>query len=1440
MRIVIDLDGREREVDVILDDPHATVADLAAAAVDTAVGDLGLEVDSRWFPPDHGLDEVNLHEGAVVRFTPTPPRTTPPPHGPPLAVVEGPCAGRTFLLDGRSASVGRSHQCDVTIADPTVSEWHAELEPGPDRAWVLRDLGSQNGTWLDGQPVVGDAIAAPGATIRLGATHLRLRDEVPDDRPLGVDPLHRAVGGRVPFNRPPRPGLPGPPGAVDLPARPESTSRTRALSVVAIVAPIVLGIALVVMYRNPRFALFLLLSPVMAIGNWLSSRRQTKKETRSNTRTFRQALERLDHDLDEVAAHEVARREVLLPDLAEVTRRIETPSSRLWQRRPVHDDFLRLRVGLGDVPWDPPTEAPRQGVDDDVGAVVARASRLPRCPVEVDLSRGGVVGLVGDRSSALDLARALVCQAAAHHGPADVGVAIITDQVRRRDWDWAKWLPHTREAAGDGRLLAAGREQAEALLHALLAAAETVGGRPGLRRDEREGGRTLLVVVDDVQVTQGRRAPARLVLRGDAGPVAGIVVAETVDQLPAVTTTVVHLHGPLGDADLRRPADGFAVGDLVIGGLDDAHARRLARHLARYEDPELEVAGAALPRTVRLLPVLGMDDIDADRVQQAWRRGLPDPSPSTPIGVGEDGVVGLDLVTDGPHGLVGGTTGSGKSELLRSLVAGMAARTDPDHLTFVLVDYKGGSAFDHCARLPHTVGLVTDLDEHLGERALRSLEAELHHREKVLRDAGAQDLPAYLAAGAPQGPLPRLVVVIDEFATLAAELPDFLGALVGIAQRGRSLGVHLILATQRPSGAVNANIKANTNLRVALRVQDTSDSTDIIDRPDAADIPRSVPGRAYIRLGPSDVLAVQTALSTATPDGDQPTPVQLMPFGFEPVPPTPSRQGDPDAATDLQRLVEAARAAFDRSGARAPRRPWLPPLPDRIHLDDVLAAAGTRSREGDGASPADSRAGAPPLGGDVEVVVPLGVADDPDHQRQVPVGWDPAEGHLALFGMVGSGTTTGLRTVAAALLERYGPDGCHVHAVDLGAGGLASLTGFPHVGTVVPATAAELRERLLRMLRRELDRRRDLDAVVLAEQPLLVVLVDGIGALLAEFESGEGMALGDAFRRVFSDGPTVRIVFAVTGDRVGELPMRYGSLVARRLLLRHADPQEFSMVGLRPKQLPSFVPGRAVDGESGRVVQLADPGEMSARAAQARTRHAAARAPVTLRTLPTEVGRTDLPQASLRAGTWRLPVALAEEDLGPVVLELHPGDHALVTGPPRSGTTSTLMLLAEQVRAADPDAVVVGVCRDRSPLYGFEPLDGAGSLADLAGVVKAAVDDPRRWVVLVDDAASVADAGGVLAGLLAANRDGVHVVAAGRPDDLRSGFSHWTRDVRRSRTGILLAPNLLSDGELLGVSLPRRVAVSLTTPGRGFVVAGGVATLAQVAAPDGTRDAASA
>ncbi|HEY8544141.1 MAG TPA: FtsK/SpoIIIE domain-containing protein [Acidimicrobiales bacterium] len=1482
MQIVFDDGAGRRDLDVRVNDPAATVADLAHA-LDPSAGRASLRVDGTTLDPDLDLQrESGLYEGAVVALAGAEAAGAAPGatwSGEPalveLRVVNGTDAGRRFPLPRGRALIGRNPDCHVVLDHASVSRSHARLLVRRDGRISVEDLESHNGTWLDGEPVLGPTEVPHGALLRLGGIDVEVLPVDTRDRP-DIDPRRDAgLAGTVAFNRPPRSAPPPPLSPVPTPQEPRPSGGKTGFPLVAVVTPLLFAGVMYLSTRQAQTLLFVLMSPLMAVGSALDGKRRGRRSARSERERYQRELAELRERLAERADEERARRRASLPDPAEIGRRVAQPSTTLWERRPEHPDFLLLRAGIGDVAWEPPVvERPGVAVPEEVAAVLDEVATLPRAAVPVDLSGGGVVGLVGDRSAALALARSLVCQATVLHGPADLPVTVLVDPAAADDWDWVKWLPHTRGPSGVDRLLSADPElsarMAEARLEAHRLAVARAGGatrpRPGVGIGGVGGvgagvapqGPTLLVVVDDESLTVGRRAPTRSLLRGEAGPVAGIVVAATADRLPAVCTTVIELDGPDGKAHLTRPQRGERVDDFVIAGLADDVARDCARALARFEDPELDLVGAGLPTSIRLLPLLDLDDTTPAAVRARWQRSALDPHRlAAPIGVAETGVFPIDLVGDGPHGLVGGTTGAGKSELLRSLVAGLAAHHDPDHLTFVLIDFKGGAAFDECARLPHTVGLVTDLDEHLAERALRCLEAELKHRERVLRAAGATDLPDYLGlqrrvagAGAGAGaadvgpalePLPRLVVIIDEFATLKAELPTFVDALVGIAQRGRSLGVHLLLATQRPQGAISENIKANTNLRIALRVQDRSDSTDIVEVPDAAGIPRSAPGRAYVRLGPGEVVAIQTALSTGERRDDELAPVDVAPFVYGPTPrkpapaaaePSPAAgagaggsggaegaDGDDDAPTDLKVLVDVIGEAFEATGRPRPRRPWPDPLPGQVDLAELIAQAEAAVPEG--ARPA---------------FVPLALADDPDAQAQYPMGWVPGDGNLLLYGVGGSGTTTALAGLALSLAHRHGPDDLHLYVVDMGARELEDLIPLPHVGAVITAGERERQTRLVRVLRDEIARRRQLGAGAVGDLPTIVTLIDGWSAFAAEYGDVAGGVVLDAFQRVFADGPEVGMYTVMTADRPTAIPSSMASLVRQRLAFRLADPSAYTAFGIRSTAVPGTLPpGRALVAGTGQVVQVARPAvgvaQAAARVAE-RVGAPVSRPPARIETLATELKLSDLQaEARLDDRPWTIPVGITEEALEPAFLVAYPGEHALVTGPARSGKTTALLTVAAVCRRTCPDLTVLAVAGPRSTLVDSPLVDEVVPPVAIGERLQARVDAVEgRVLLLVDDADIVDDVGDTLARLSTSDRDDLLLVAAGRNDTLRSAFTHWTKQLRRSKLGFLLMPNVDYDGDLLGTTIPRRAPVAMT-PGRGYLVNSARATLTHLATP---------
>jgi len=457
------------------------------------------------------------------------------------------------------------------------------------------------------------------------------------------------------------------------------------------------------------------------------------------------------------------------------------------------------------------------------------------------------------------------------------------------------------------------------------------------------------------------------------------------------------------------------------------------------------------------------------------------------LGAGYDGLFRLDLRRDGPHALVAGTTGAGKSEFLQTLVAALAVANRADELTFVLVDYKGGSAFSECAKLPHTVGMVTDLDTHLVSRALTSLGAELRRREHLLAVPGAKDIEDYgaLRRRDPSLPaMPRLVLVIDEFASLVAELPDFVTGLVSIAQRGRSLGIHLVLATQRPSGVVSPEIRANTNLRIALRVTDDMESKDVIDAGDAARIPKTTPGRGYARTGHSTLMPFQAGRVGGARPGRAGAVARPAPLAW-PVPwrlvgqPTPVRPrigGGPqtdEGDTDLSDLVAAILQADRSADVPSQPSPWLPALPDVVPVSALPAEP----------VPAD---------GPAPLVAPWALEDHPDRQEQAGRPYRlGVDGHLFVIGGPRSGRSTTLRTIVGSLAQRVSARDLHLYALDCGNGALLPLEALPHTGVVVSRTQVERADRLIRRLSEEVDRRPDSIGLAIPNAEIVVLREDG-------------------------------------------------------------------------------------------------------------------------------------------------------------------------------------------------------------------------------------------------------------------------------------------------------------------------------------------------------------
>lgn len=1281
-----------------------------------------------------------------------------------LQVIGGADAGASVVVGRGTCTLGRDRTCELVLTDPRVSRLHAALDLTGSGA-VVHDLGSTNGTSVDGvRAAPSGASLRPGQVLRIANTFLALAE------PHGNAAAVRAgAPGRLLVNRRPRSGPGHPLASIALPALPASDIR-RSGQWLGALLPAAAGVGLAVALGSAQFLAFALLSPLALLASAGGDRVHRRRERRSSRRTYDGELTLARAHISAGLAEESVRRRAAQPDPATVAAIARTPLEQIWERGRTDADLLRVRIGLAALPSELCVMA---------GAVQAPAGDVHAVPLTTDL-QAGPLGIAGPRPVVLGMARWLVGQIATQASPKDVEIAALLSDDVQQHWAWLRWLPHLRS-----RVATNAEERARLCADLADIVASRTDARPA-------SAGWLVLVVDRARNLGELRTLADLLADGPAAGITAVCLDDRETLLPAGCQAVAVLDGDTGARVVLRDARSTraAIADQVGARWTDG----LTRSLAPLTDAS-NYGATAPPEQCRLVALLGRTRPDADAVLAAWKRS--NGQPDVVLGVGADGPVLIDLERDGPHALVAGTTGAGKSELLRTLVVGLAVAHPPDETSFVLVDYKGGSAFAECARLPHAAGLVTDLDEFLTRRALRSLEAELRRRERLFAAAGAADLAAYRATG-PKPGLTRLVLVIDEFAALATELPEFVDGLVGIAQRGRSLGVHLVLATQRPAGVVSQDIRANTALRIALRMTDTADSTDVIDSPDAAHLERRVPGRALVRRGDTTIeMQVARVSGRAAPVLPPKGSVTITPLG--PWRSLPPDELPVDGASELCLLVDAAVQAAEKGGYPPVHRPWLAPLPA------VLSTADAR---GSAVAPTGS--------------VCIGLLDLPDEQRQSPLALDlAAGGSLLLAGGPRSGRTSGLLSLALAAATSFAPTDLELYGID-GGGALTALARLPHTGAVVSAVEhMSVVDVLLRQLG-------DLagDSGPKPVGPVRVLLLDGWEAFAdaaTEYDNGRPL---ERLLTLLRDGPPHGFTVVVAGGRATLAP-RIAGHFGTRVVLPFADAADLLVAGVphsaahssathRSAAYGSAAPGRGHRVPDGAELQLAIAGASAGEFDEALQRcsqrwdDAPRGAPVRVRPLPARIRLTDLTPARDR---WILGVGGTNAE--PIELDLFAGAaRLLVAGPPQSGKSRLLQSIVVQAERAGVALSLAAPAR--SPLRTTASVCGIDILGPGDAVPKPLRSD-QRVLLVVDDSEAFNDTalGDWLADCARSERAALAVVAAARSADLAVTFRGIATELRRVRCGLLLQPGPV-DGELLGIRVPRTRQPD--PPGRGVLV----------------------
>jgi len=1384
-----------------------------------------------------------------------------------LVATDGPLKGREFPLAMGHTTIGRLPSNKITLDDPMVSKLHARIEVAGSVSLV--DLNSVNGVLVD-DVAVQRARLAPDQTFVIGSTTLRLHlesDITGEEGPI----LER--GGGLLFNRSPRVDVRYP-GTEHPPPRMPTEQAGRAFPWTVLVAPIIMAIAIYAITGRERALLLIFMTPMMAAGNFINQRTQTTNKKKYDIELFERQFEKLEETLYRAKPEEEQARNDEVPPVAEVYEHAIRLGPRLWTRRPEHWNYLGLRLGTTRAPSR--NSIAERDTQDGLPEYIERLDALREryryvddVPIVESLRAVGSVGVAGPDDLASDALRGLAIQVFGLHAPNEVVAVAITGSRWTHELEWMKWLPHTTSETSPFKALplADSPPTAAALLSALEEYVMKAGKSPAprgpfaehwnpmlygtdvYRAGEENAGREQISVVvfvtDDAPVDRPRLV--QVLERGADVGVHAIFCSPTVESLPATCRSFVDVTAGLDDVTVGLVRNGDQHEHVVLEGVSADHMQTFAKRMAPVVDASTVIQDASdIPNSVMFLSLVGKETAhDPEAVIERWRQNntIIDRTPGDRprlkksgnlraiIGQGASDAMTLDLRGQGPHALVGGTTGAGKSEFLQAWVLGLASAHSPDRVTFLFVDYKGGSAFADCVDLPHCVGLVTDLSPHLVRRALTSLRAELHHREHLFNRKKAKDLLELERRQDPECP-PALVLVIDEFAALAGEVPEFVDGVVDVAQRGRSLGIHLIMATQRPAGVIKDNLRANTNLRVALRMADESDAKDVVGDPIAATFPASLPGRGVAKTGPGRLTPFQSAYVGGWTDDEEVVNAEVtaaeLRFGstveWEPERAPESDAHDEDLGpNDQKRVVTTLIRAADMAGLPTPRRPWLDDLATVVELRDL------------------------PAQGDGQIL--LGLADLPERQEQNATYFLPdRDGSILVFGTSGSGKTTVLKTIATAAGMRPDLGSCEVFGLDFASGALGSIEKLPHVGSIINGDDAERVQRLLRTLGRELDRRSDLFAqahaanlseyreLVDPTMPRIVLLVDNYPEFKSGWEVNSATApFYQVFMRVLGEGRPLGVHAAITADRGGAVPTAVAANISRRIVLRLADINQYTLLGA-PKDVldDQSPPGRAVvDKHEAQMAVLGGTPNVAAQTkaleelgAQLREQGVADVAPIGA--LPLRVDASEMPV--LVEGQPVLGVA--EDTLAPRGFD--PIGCFVITGPPQSGTTNALRVMVDAVTRFDPHVKMFHFGGRRADLTSYRdwvrsatrPEDEKELATELAEIV-AEESPTSRIMVVIEDVPHLTDgpADRAMRALMQAISNSEHLLV-GEADISRASSSSGVMGAWKSdRQGIALKPDSYDGDSLFKVPFGR-VKRTDFPDGRGiFVQAGRAVTL---------------
>lgn len=900
----------------------------------------------------------------------------------------------------------------------------------------------------------------------------------------------------------------------------------------------------------------------------ISERQQYKRRCANRITSYNAYLDIKRNDVRAFRKEELEILNKRYPSIDAEMGMVQEFSGDLFDRSVEDEDFLDVRLGTGprrsvkQVDFKPRERFEADELTDLPQKLYEEFYFIQDAPISIDFRSNGAIGVVGTDAQLSEVLKNMVVDVATRHFQTDVKVFFICEKENEHLIHWARNLPHVSNEELGRRNVVCDEESRNVLFEYLY---KTLSDREAAKRDAIMIPHFVIFVVDECGLKN--HPLSRFIENAEELGATFVFFEGYKEYLPKGCEQVVFLAERGTEGNVVESANDRHRSYFDYKTIDDFSAWMVAQTLAPVYSEEVSLEGSLTQSysLFEMLDVISADDLDLD---SRWAQSVVYRSMAAPIGISKAGMVELDLSdrADGPHGLVAGTTGSGKSETLLTYLVSVATLFHPHEVAFMIIDFKGGGMALQLQNLPHLIGTITNIDGREIDRSLKSIEAELQKRQRYFAEAGVNHIDNYIRlykSGQVKNPLPHLVIVVDEFAELKADQPEFMAELISAARIGRSLGVHLILATQKPAGQVNEQIWSNSRFKLCLKVQSREDSNEVLKSPLAAEIKE--PGRAYLQVGNNEKFELfQSAYSGGPEHQDDEDVREFSLYAVEnsgrrvPIYDRRRERSDEVRTTQLDAVVNRVRAHCEQAGIEQLPSICLPPLPETVNYPAMKAVSNGR--------------------------ISLGMYDDPDSQYQGDAFFDLANSNIFVVGSSQTGKTNLLEVMIRAIAESTSPEESAIYIIDFASMILRSFERLAHVGGVVISSEDEKLKNLFKLLGEEIATRkaRLLEVGVSSftsyleagytDLPHIYVIMDNF----AVFRELYAERFEEDFLSICREGLTYGISMIVSNSSSSGFGYKYMSNFSTHIAFTCNDSGEYSALFDRCRMEPRNVPGRAL------------------------------------------------------------------------------------------------------------------------------------------------------------------------------------------------------------------------------------------------------------------------